>query len=152
MVMNSYVLDDHLRGVAFYSKQLADQAGLKQLLEEQTGLSFSTYLSDRKAAYRLKMALKDWIASECRPYLDAFPYQEAEMAREEVLNDATIRIYWSLICDEYGKDRAIMIRNRVLQDFSIRQEFFAEGDAASSRDFSFLLDTNSPDSVKGPAS
>lgn len=140
MPMNSYILDNHLRGIEFHSKKLADQIGLKQLLEKQTGLSFSTYLSDRRAAYRLKMAVKEWLWMECRQYLDAFPYEEAEMTREQVLNDATARIYWDLVCQEYGRARAIAIRNKILPDFSIRGEFFAEGEAASSRDFSYLLD------------
>ena len=117
MTMNSYVIDDHLRGVEFHCKIVADQIGLKKLLEYQTGLSFSTYLSDRKAAWRLKMAVMDWISENCQVYLDDFPYKEAGLARDHVLKDVATRIYWSLVCQEYGKNRANAILNRVLQDF-----------------------------------
>jgi hypothetical protein len=140
MVMNSYVREDHLRGVTVCAQKLADQVGLKGLLEDGTGLSFSTYLSNRKSAYQLKLAVKNWIKEKCQSCLDAFPYKEAGLTREQVLDDATVHVFWSLVCQEYGKSRAIAIRNRILQDFSIREEFFAEGDAASSRDFSYLLD------------
>ena len=140
MAMNSYVLDGHLRGISFYSMGLADQVGLRRLIESQTGLSLSTYLSDRVAAYRVKMAVREWVVENCQVYLDAFPYEDSGMSPEEVLDYATGAIYWSLVCQEYGKGRAIAVRNRILQDSSIRQEFLAEGDAASSRDFSYLLD------------
>ncbi len=140
MTMNSYVIDDHLRGVVFHSKKLADQVELKQLLEHNTGLSFSTYLSDRKAAYRLKMAVRDWVSEYCQTYLKRFPYKEAEMTYKEVLALATNGVYWHLVCQEYGEDRINAAVNSIGENDVLRKEFFAEGDAASSRDFSYLLD------------
>lgn len=139
-MMNSYVREDLLRGVAFQCQRLAIQVNLKSLLERQTGLHFSAYFSDRKGAYRLKMAVKDWLAMNCKAYLDLFPYQEAEMTREQVLNAITADIYRNLICAEYGEDRLIAAVNRIGYNSALRAEFFAEGDAASSRDFSYLLD------------
>ena len=140
MAMNSYILDDYIRGVTIKGSALAKKNGLKQKLEKSTGISFSTYLSDRKAAYRLKMKIRDWVIENCQSYFDGFPYNDANMTKDDLIRLTTNGIYWNAICDEYGKDTAIAIKNKILQDFSIRDEFFAEGDKASSRDFSYILD------------
>ena len=140
MTMNSYILDDYIRGVTIKGRALAKKNWLKQQIERQTGVSFSTYLSDRRAAYRLKIEIKNWVIENCQTYFDDFPYNDANMTKDDLIQLTTNNIYWDAICDEYGKNNAIDIVNNISQDFSIRDEFFAEGDKASSRDFSYILD------------
>ena len=130
----------HLMGVSAACLGKAAKFDLKGTLEAQVGASFSSWLSDRRAAFALKMATRDWIAAQCEECLAGFPHAEAGKTRDQVRAYATEDVFWELVCQEYGEDRAIALRNLAFGDPELHAEFRAEGSAASPRDFSFLLD------------
>ncbi len=138
-MMNGHELAEYFRGVGIMSARRADSVGLKKKIEAETGMSFSAYLSDRRVSYHMKSVVRSWITSNCQDILDEFPYAEANETRERVIHSATANVFWHMVCQEFGEDIAIAVRNKIYQS-ELREEFLAEGDETSTRDFTYLLD------------
>lgn len=139
MVMNGHDLAEYFRGVGIMSVRRADSVELKKRIEAETGMSFSAYLSDRRASNYLKRVVQSWVANDCQDILFEFPYAEANETRERVIQSATVDVFWHMVCQEFGKDLAIAVRNKIYQS-ELREEFLAEGSETSTRDFTYLLD------------
>lgn len=139
MSINGHDLAEHFRGAGIMSVRRADSVGLKKSIEAETRKSFSAYLSNRRASYHMKSVVRSWVVSNFQDILDEFPYAEANERRERVVHYTTKVVFWHMVCQEFGEDRAIAVRNKIYQS-ELREEFLAEGAETSTRDFTYLLD------------
>ncbi len=149
MTINSHVSDGILWGLSHEAKYLADQEELLKVIENKTGYSFSGYFRNRKEAALLLEEIRGWVVQNYskigrRYSLKALAHHEL-MALERGLPVSQIQELLSAGVQRYflekifGKESFIRAMNK-LHPLGLRSEFFAEGDAVSDRDFSFLLD------------
>ena len=96
--LHDHDIDMHLMGVSAACLGKAAKFDLKGTLEAQVGASFSSWLSDRRAAFALKMATRDWIAAQCEECLAGFPHAEAGKTRDQVRAYATCETRSCRLC------------------------------------------------------
>lgn len=78
--------------------------------------------------------------NNCQDLLEEFPYIETKVTRERLVKETAYYLYWHMVCQEFGEERANAVSNLTYQDKDLRKEFHAEGAETSTRDFTYLLD------------
>lgn len=120
----------------------AQRDNLLAQIERQTGKRLADYFKDRKGAQKIQNAVIDWALENYETIgdRDKINLLKSEDSPEEIAKYIGGPVFRDMLHKEFGKSRMIYIGNKILSDPDLRDEFYAEGAAISSRDFSFLLE------------
>lgn len=123
---------------------VADRIDLQSEIEAKTGKKFEVYFQDRQAAYELYQAIVDWVAENHHLYCDFHKLAQlkSEDTLSKIIKNISGPVFRHILDNQFGRKKMISIGNRILANAELRDEFYAEGDKISERDFSFLLNDN----------